>query len=91
MSWSSYDCEFPHSRQFEAYTKGGFYNFFAMVSREERGRYSGIVRDMGMGWRDLAQARLYTKSVNLQRGMQEMGVVGVPEVRFLEGAETKLR
>jgi hypothetical protein len=37
-----------------------------------------------LGWRDLAQARLFTKSVSLQRAMQKMGVVGAPEVCFLE-------
>jgi hypothetical protein len=37
-----------------------------------------------LGWRDLVQARLFTKSVSWQRAMQQMGVVGVPEVWFLE-------
>jgi len=37
-----------------------------------------------LGWRDLAQARLYTKSVSWQMALQKMGVVGAPEVRFLE-------
>lgn len=40
-----------------------------------------------LGWRDLAQARLYTKSVSWQMVLQKMGVVGVPEVRFLGGVE----
>jgi len=39
-----------------------------------------------LGWRDLAQARLFTKSVSWQVAMERMGVVGVPEVRFLEMA-----
>jgi len=39
-----------------------------------------------LGWRDLAQARTFMQSVSLQEAMQEMGVVGVPEVRFLETA-----
>ena len=39
-----------------------------------------------LGWRDLKQARLFTESVSLQLALQEMGVVGVPEVRFLETA-----
>lgn len=38
-----------------------------------------------LGWRDLGQARLFTRSVSWQRAMQQMGVVGLPEVRFLEG------
>jgi len=37
-----------------------------------------------LGWRDLAQARLFTESVSWQVGLERMGVVGVPEVRFLE-------
>lgn len=37
-----------------------------------------------LGWRDLAQAQLYAKSVSWQAALEQMGVVGVPEVRFLE-------
>ena len=37
-----------------------------------------------LGWHDLAQARLYAKSVSWQAAREQMGVVGVPEVRFLE-------
>ena len=37
-----------------------------------------------LGWHDLAQARLYVKSVSWQAALEQMGVVGVPEVRFLE-------
>lgn len=37
-----------------------------------------------LGWRDLAQARLFIESVSWQRERKGMGVVGVPEVRFLE-------
>ena len=37
-----------------------------------------------LGWRDLKQAMLFTESVSLQLALQQMGVVGVPEVRFLE-------
>jgi hypothetical protein len=37
-----------------------------------------------LGWCDLAQARLFTKSVSWQVALERMGVVGVPEVRFLE-------
>lgn len=39
-----------------------------------------------LGWYDLAQAKLFTKSVSWQLAMEKMGVVGVPEVRFLETA-----
>lgn len=38
-----------------------------------------------LGWRDLAKARTFMQSVSWQMMLQEMGVVGVPEVRFLEG------
>jgi hypothetical protein len=38
-----------------------------------------------LGWCDLKQARLFSQSVSWQMAMQEMGVVGSPEVRFLEG------
>lgn len=37
-----------------------------------------------LGWHDLAQARLYAKSVSWQAALEQMGVVGVPEVRFME-------
>ena len=39
-----------------------------------------------LGWHDLHQARTFSQSVSLQAAMKEMGVVGVPEVRFLETA-----
>jgi len=38
-----------------------------------------------LGWRDLRQARLFSQSVSWQMALREMGVVGVPEVLFLEG------
>lgn len=38
-----------------------------------------------LGWRDLKQARMFTQSVSWQAAMQTMGVIGVPEVCFLEG------
>ena len=41
---------------------------------------------MVLGWNDLAQAKLFTKSVSWQLAMEEMGVLGVPEVTFLETA-----
>ena len=37
-----------------------------------------------LGWRDLRQARLYSQSVSWQMALREMGVVGVPNVWFLE-------
>ena len=40
-----------------------------------------------LGWRDLAQARTFVQSVSFQAAMQKMGVVGPPEIRFLEAAE----
>lgn len=39
-----------------------------------------------LGWRDLAQARLFMQSISWQMALQQMGVVGVPEVYFLERA-----
>lgn len=38
-----------------------------------------------LGWRNLAQARLFTQSISWQQALQHMGTVGLPEVRFLEG------
>ena len=40
-----------------------------------------------LGWCDLKQARLFMQSVSWQMALQEMGVVGVPELCFLEGVE----
>ena len=37
-----------------------------------------------LGWRDHRQARLFAQSVSWQMALQEMGVIGVPEVLFLE-------
>ena len=37
-----------------------------------------------LGWSDLAQARTFIQSVSWQVAMQKMGVLGLPEVRFLE-------
>ncbi|MDX1616757.1 MAG: hypothetical protein R3300_20790 [Candidatus Promineifilaceae bacterium] len=39
-----------------------------------------------LGWRDLRQAHTFIRSVSWQMALQEMGVVGVPEVLFLETA-----
>ena len=36
-----------------------------------------------LGWHNLAQAQSFVHSVSWQRVRQEMGVIGVPEVRFL--------
>jgi heme-degrading monooxygenase HmoA len=38
-----------------------------------------------LGWHDLVSVRAFTKSVSLQTALKQMGVVGTPEVRFLEG------
>jgi hypothetical protein len=37
-----------------------------------------------LGWHDVATARTFSQSVSLQAAMKQMGVVGLPEVRFLE-------
>ena len=37
-----------------------------------------------LGWHDLYAARLFMQSVSWQIGLKQMGVVGVPEVLFLE-------
>ena len=37
-----------------------------------------------LGWRDLTTARLYIQSASWQMALQQMEVVGVPEVCFLE-------
>jgi quinol monooxygenase YgiN len=37
-----------------------------------------------LGWRDLEQARAFSRSVSLQAAMQKAGVTGPPEIRFLE-------
>jgi hypothetical protein len=39
-----------------------------------------------LGWRNLRQARLFAQSVSWQIALQQMGVVGLPEVLFLEEA-----
>lgn len=41
---------------------------------------------MVLGWNDLAQAKLFTESVSWQVALKKMGVVGVPDVMFLETA-----
>lgn len=51
-----------------------------------------VMRDMDdpnevtvlLGWRDLQSARAFTQSASLREAMQNAGVVGQPEVRFLE-------
>ena len=39
-----------------------------------------------LGWSDLEKARTFTQSVSLKEAMQEAGVIGPPEVHFLEAA-----
>ena len=39
-----------------------------------------------LGWSSLAKARAFSQSVSLQAAMQKAGVIGSPEVRFLETA-----
>ncbi len=38
-----------------------------------------------LGWCDTRQARLFCQSVSWQMVLQQMGVVGLPEVLLLEG------
>ena len=40
-----------------------------------------------LGWSDLASAKAFTQSVSLNEAMQKAGVVGMPEIRFLEAAD----
>lgn len=37
-----------------------------------------------LGWHDVARARTFIESVSLQMALQKMGVIGAPEVQFLE-------
>jgi heme-degrading monooxygenase HmoA len=37
-----------------------------------------------LGWNDLQQAKAFTQSASLKEAMQESGVTGLPEIRFLE-------
>jgi hypothetical protein len=39
-----------------------------------------------LGWRDLKEARAFSQSVSLQAAMQKVGIIGSPEIRFLETA-----
>jgi heme-degrading monooxygenase HmoA len=39
-----------------------------------------------LGWSDLEKARAFTQSASLKEAMQDAGVTGPPEVRFLEAA-----
>jgi hypothetical protein len=39
-----------------------------------------------LGWNDLKKALAFTKSVSLKEAMQKAGIVGSPEIRFLEAA-----
>lgn len=38
-----------------------------------------------LGWNNLEQARAYSQSISLQAALHAMGVVGAPEVGYLEG------
>jgi len=40
-----------------------------------------------MEWHDMKQARSFTQSVSLKHAMQHAGVIGSPEIRFLESIE----
>jgi quinol monooxygenase YgiN len=37
-----------------------------------------------LGWSDLEKARAFTQSASLKEAMQNAGVTGPPEIRFLE-------
>jgi heme-degrading monooxygenase HmoA len=39
-----------------------------------------------LGWSDLEKARAFTQSASLKESMQNAGVTGQPEIRFLEAA-----
>jgi heme-degrading monooxygenase HmoA len=39
-----------------------------------------------LGWSDLQKARAFTQSASLKEAMQNAGVTGQPEIRFLEAA-----
>lgn len=41
-----------------------------------------------LGWSDLATAIAFTRSISLQEAIQKTGVIGTPEIRFLEAAST---
>lgn len=40
-----------------------------------------------LGWNDLEKAKTFAQSTSLKQAMQNAGVVGQPEVRFLEMAD----
>lgn len=37
-----------------------------------------------LGWSNLAQARLFIQSISWYQALNRIGIVGLPEVRFLE-------
>lgn len=37
-----------------------------------------------LGWNDLEKARAFSQSASLKEAMQDAGVTGAPEIRFLE-------
>jgi hypothetical protein len=73
--------------------KEGFDNHLAARQAGGATREAMVLRDVEhpneivvvLGWRDLAQARLFAKSVSWQVALEQMGVIDVPEVCFLEG------
>jgi hypothetical protein len=73
--------------------KEGFDNHLAARQAGGATREAMVLRDVGhpneiivvLGWTDLTQARLFAKSVSWQVALEQMGVIGVPEVCFLEG------
>jgi hypothetical protein len=40
-----------------------------------------------LGWKSLEQAKAFTLSVSLRDAMRQAGVIGSPEIRFLEAHE----
>ena len=40
-----------------------------------------------LGWSDMQTARAFTQSASLREAMKDAGVVGPPEIRFLESAD----
>lgn len=40
-----------------------------------------------LGWSDLGKARTFSQSDSLKQAMQNAGVIGQPEIRFLEAVD----
>ena len=74
--------------------KEGFDVHFAVRQAGGAAREALVLRNlddpfeiiMVLGWYDLAQAKLFTRSVSWQLAMEKMGVLGITEVMFLEEA-----